>query len=84
MNSNIIRDQWGRNAQSHNVKKMLGLEPKAKLPKEGMPAREIQGITVYVRPLDAKTSARRLHRVRAICPHCNKDLSVGRLHQHTC
>lgn len=84
MKKHVIRDSWGRNAQSSELKTMLGLDPKAKLPADGMPAQEIQGYTVYIRPLDAKSSARRVHRVRAICPRCKKDLSAGRLHQHTC
>lgn len=73
-----------QNAQSHGVKILLGLDPDAKLPAEGMAPRLIQGVQIYVRPLDPKTSRRRVHRVRAICPDCGADISAGRLHQHVC
>jgi hypothetical protein len=79
------------NAQSHHVRVMLGLSPDAKLPREGMAPRTIQGILVWVDPLPDRTpeEARRhhkrsTHRVRAKCPTCSKTLSVGRLHQHVC
>lgn len=80
----IIKDSRGRNAHSSQIKILLGLDQKAKLPKEGMPVREIQGIKVFVAPLDPARSRRRLHRVRAICPACGMEMSAGRLHQHVC
>lgn len=89
--------QWGYNAHSREVRVMLGLPEDAKLPREGMEPRRIQGITVWVlplmgprvpkrigrwnRPLERKSSR---HRVLAECPDCGKVLSVGRLHQHRC
>lgn len=82
-NQKILRDEHGRHAQTKAIFRLLGLEV-SKLPKEGRPLREIQGILVYVRPyLDrgdfSKSSE---HRVRALCPHCSKDVSAGRLFQH--
>lgn len=78
----------GRNAQSHHIRQMLGLADNAKLPIEGMPKRSIQGITVWVEPLESRPSGMRYrrsdHRVLAQCPGCNKILSAGRLHQHVC
>lgn len=79
---------WSQyNATSPEMREMLGLAPNAKLPVEGMPPRNIQGWTVYVRPLPPRGDSRRrrcAHRVRAICPKCRKDISAGRTHQHKC
>lgn len=79
-------------AHSGDVMEMLGLKRGGHLPDEGMPARVIQGIKVWVEPTpgpkyDAcwgrprKSSA---HRVMCECPDCGKHMSVGRLHQHVC
>lgn len=84
----------GWNAFAGEVCEMLGLAPKAKLPPEGMSAREIQGITVYVRPLPPLVRdetrprwwgvQRRFSlRVRAICPECGRDVAASRLPQHS-
>lgn len=70
-----------RNAQSDGVRQLLGLAPKAKLPKEGMGTRVIQGIEVWIIPASV---GRKSHRVLAKCPDCGKVLSAGRLHQHIC
>lgn len=79
----LVNDR-GWTAHSHQVKEMLGLDSKKKLPAEGMAVKVIQGIKVYINPLDPKRSARRAHRVIAICPECEKHMSAGRLHQHVC
>lgn len=76
------RDDW--NAQSGDMHELLGLGRTADLPAEGMPEREIQGVRVYVKPLDPATSHHRPHRVYVICPMCEKHMSAGRLHQHVC
>lgn len=79
--------QHNWHVQSSGMKILLGLDPKAKLPVEGMPAREIQGITVWVEPLKgaAPTHGKRhAHRVMARCPVCSHEMSAGRLHQHVC
>jgi hypothetical protein len=84
----FLRDpRWpdlNRHASSSGIKILLGLDPKAKLPRDGMPAREVQGIIIGVLPLDPRTSRRRVHRVYAVCPDCSKQMSAGRLHQHIC
>lgn len=69
-------------AHSSTVNELLGLGPKGKIPVSGMPEREIQGITVWVRPLPPGTKQFRL-RVMCICPACQKVMPVGRLHQHS-
>jgi hypothetical protein len=77
-----------QNAQSHHVKRMLGVGEKWNLPKEGMPPRLIQGIKVWVTPLPEMPAGRRTkrsaHRVLAECPDCKRTVSVGRLRQHVC
>lgn len=73
-------------APSHKVNEMLGVT--GKLPREGMPPREICGIVVWVEPLPDRppnvTWKRSTHRVRCECPGCGVKLSVGRLRQHVC
>lgn len=75
--------RYGR-AQAGDMLILLGVK---KLPKEGMPEREIQGVRVYVKPStfnDRGTRRRGLkHRVFAICD-CGQHVPVGRLRQHVC
>lgn len=76
----------GQPANSNEIRQMLGLPEKAKLPPNGIAPQSIQGVTVYVEPLRVKRNrTRRMkHRVLAICPHCSRIMSVGRLSQHKC
>ena len=75
----------GHNAWSYQVKALLGLGPKQKLPAGGLPPRRIAGIVVWVAPLGPAAPRRRsMHRVMAQCPGCQKVLSAGRLGQHRC
>lgn len=84
--------RFDRNAHSADIREMLGLKRTAKLPKEGMEPRVIQGITVWVTPAPEpvyverwgkrKLLHRASHRVMARCPVCGEEMSVGRLHQH--
>jgi hypothetical protein len=68
-------------AHSDEIHRLLGVK---RLPDEGMPERLIQGIRVYVKPIErVKGRKSSKHRVMAIC-RCNQHLSVGRLHQHKC
>lgn len=73
-------------AHSSEVRELLGLGPKAKLPLDGMPARYIDGVKVWVNPHMPHASGRKssVHRVRCMCPDCGQELSLGRLHQHVC
>lgn len=80
-NASMLRGEFG-NAQHTDIRRMFGLPEKAKLPTKGMSAIEAQGWTLYIRPLERK--GRKLHRARAICPTCKKDISAGRTHQHAC
>jgi hypothetical protein len=82
-------------AHANGMKTLLGLPYKAKLPKEGMEPRVIQGVKVWVTPFVPKMGIDRwsgkivkikssTHRVMAECPDCGMHLSAGRLHQHVC
>lgn len=82
-------------ATAGEVWEMLGLAPKQKLPREGMPGRYVQEIWVWVEPLAREACGsvgltrlrvhrRAFHRVRCACPRCGQHMSVGRLHQHVC
>lgn len=93
--SRIIIGRYGRNAHHNDIRSMLGLPEGAKLPREGMPPRTIQGITVWVAPLVGPAVPRRTRYQRPLAPKssthralaqcaCGKVLSVGRLHQHVC
>lgn len=79
----LVTDR-GWTAHSHHVKAMLGLDVDAHLPAAGLAPQILQGIKVWVAPLDPARSHRRVHRVRAECPDCQKEMSAGRLHQHVC
>ncbi len=75
-------------ADNEDIKELLGLRPRQKLPKEGIAPRKISGITVWVNPLPerlpGKWRKRSTHRVMAKCPACQREMSVGRLAQHKC
>lgn len=87
MNTVLKDPRWpdrNRNVHSGGMNLLLGLPLKAKLPAEGMPEREVQGVVLWVAPLVADRKTVRGHRVRARCPHCAKEMSAGRLFQHVC
>lgn len=81
-----IIGKYGRHADSADLREMLELGSKGRLPVEGMPARFIQGVAVWVRPLGPNLTKRKrsTHRVMACCPRCHVTVSAGRLHQHKC
>ena len=72
----------------------LGLRPGGHLPPEGMPARIVNGVKVWVEPEPMTRTFNRAagikvrksskHRVMAECPSCKRHMSAGRLHQHVC
>jgi hypothetical protein len=78
---------YGRSWAMHSdeMLKTLGVEG-SKLPLEGLPQREIQGIQVWVVPHVPHPNGRKSskHRVLCACPNCGRVLSAGRLHQHKC
>ena len=78
---------------SAGMRELLGMGRTEKLPEVGLPPRQVQGITVWVAPFVPKTGVNRWsgktvrvksskHRVRALCPVCQKEFSAGRLFQH--
>lgn len=76
-----IQGRYGY-ATSSDMHRELGV---TKLPDEGMPVREVQGVQVYVKPrtIGSLKPHRCAHRVFAICT-CGRHVPVGRLHQHIC
>lgn len=81
----IIRNSYGWPVTSYNMREILGLGAMGKLPVEGMDARIVQGVKVWVTPLVGVARRKRsTHRVLCECPECGMHLSVGRLHQHRC
>ena len=75
--------QWSMH--SGEMLQALGLKPGGHLPADGLPPRELQGVTVYVAPAAPAASGRKSsrHRVMAVCS-CGRHVSAGRLHQHRC
>lgn len=72
---------------SNGMKILFGLNPKQKWPAEGLPARTINGIKIWVNPLQGEKpnhGKRHTHRVRAKCPYCGQEMSAGRINQHRC
>lgn len=66
-----------------DIRLRLGIFPNQKLPPGGTFAAIVDGWIVYVRPIGKKTRWRRMeHRVRAICPQCDLNISAGRIAQH--
>ena len=81
----MIRNKDGRwNAQTSDMKFFMGLDPKDKWPKDGLPPRIVQGWKVWVAPLSKFRIDNGFHRVRAQCPNCSQVMSAGRTHQHKC
>lgn len=83
-----ILNQYGWTAHHRDMAKLLGLDPKAHLPKDGLPPVVIQGWTVHVLSeyeasvLRGLTKKVFVHRVIARCPKCGWQGSAGRTHQH--
>lgn len=74
-----LKNARGWNMHHHELRPLLGLRPGFHLPASGLPAQDIDGTTVYVKP--ANVGGSRKHRVMAIC-HCGKHVAAGRLGQH--
>ena len=55
--------------------------PKARLPEEGYPEREVDGVTYYIAKKTEPAGSRQ-QRLMAICPKCNVHIPSGRLEQH--
>jgi hypothetical protein len=83
-NAHSIVNERGWNVHEWQLKEMLGLSRKAKLPAAGLPEQVVQGVTVWAKPLDPNRRQRAPHRMMARCPQCGKEMSAGRLFQHVC
>ena len=80
-------------AQEWELRPMFGVTGH-RWPKQGCPARCIQGIWVHVLPVDHESLRHPLkpgrakrghgHRCIAACPECGATVSAGRLAQHDC
>jgi hypothetical protein len=83
-NTHFIHDprRHGWSADHRQVRILMGLPP-GKLSKEGKSPAIIQGIRVFLLP-SMPGFRRAQHRMHAICPECERDLSVARLRQHVC
>lgn len=83
----MITGRYGKRTDSKDMMGFLGLRPGSHLPAEGMPERLIQGVRVFVKPVDnpralgyRKSSK---HRVMVVCG-CDRNVPFGRLRQHKC
>jgi hypothetical protein len=59
----------------------LGLDPKKHLPVEGVPAKLIGNVPVWVEP-KVQGMSQDGKRVWCMCPYCEKSLTAGKLQQH--
>lgn len=75
-----IKNAYGRSAQDHDIKPLFGLDRKAKWPAKGIEMRVIQGVNVWVEPIQPGK-----FRLRAMCqcPECGFVTAIGRLAQHS-
>jgi hypothetical protein len=72
---NLHRMRW------YDLYAALGLNPKKHLPAEGLGARFVGNVRVWVDPkIPGKNQDAK--RVWCECPACNKVLTAGKLHQH--
>lgn len=77
-----IPGRYGRANSTDHAGLYLGVKT---LPKTAMAERQINGVTVYVRPYVKAAHGRKTctHRIMAICA-CGRHVPTGRLHQHVC
>ena len=82
-----ILNKYGYYADARAMREYLGVR---ELPIDGMPPREIQGVTVYVKPQGPKPSPingrgrkRMAHRIMIVCT-CGVHVPSGRMRQHKC
>lgn len=89
-----LLNERGWNMHWSELRVHLGMKLGAKLPKHGIPPRQLMGWTVWVEPQHPpvevirngmrKKLDTRHHRVKAQCPECGAIISAGRTHQHKC
>ena len=83
----LIPGRYTSNAQSEDVKRLFGLEPKQKWPRFGLKIIVVDGWKLWVDPIGFKYQIRKhssfkQHRAMAQCPACGKNISIGRISQH--
>lgn len=82
--------RYGRYADSTDLFALMGMPRVDHWPATGLPARDVQGVRVWVNPKpvkvgrDGRPRKSSAHRVRCACPGCGRELSAGRLSQHLC
>lgn len=59
----------------------LGLNPNRHLPKEGLGPRHVGNVLIWVDP-KVEGKSQDAKRVWCRCPHCDRVLTAGKLHQH--
>lgn len=74
----VLNGRYGH-ATAGDVAIWFGLKGVSQFPPEGLPAKEIQGHTVWVEP---KNEHRMTIRTKTKCLTCGKEVQVGRLAQH--
>lgn len=79
-----LLNERGFQMWSRQLLERLGFKPTHPIPPDFSCEKVIDGVTVIVRARDPNISPRkRPHRVYAVCPDCGKQVSAGRLHQHS-
>jgi hypothetical protein len=86
VHNNLRRDNPWREGSTTNMHwydlyEALGLNPKKHLPAEGLSARQVGNVTVWVDPKIPGTN-QDAKRVWCFCPVCQKKFTAGKLFQH--
>jgi len=83
---NTLRGRYSSNAQSDDIKRLFGLEPKQKWDARGHAGIVVGRWFLWVNPLvGISTRYRRsTHRAMARCLECTRTVSAGRIQQHKC
>lgn len=85
----MLKNQWGRYMQSHELLPVLGFKPGGHLPKEGFKPVEVEGVLFYCEPAGeprVNSWGRKIgaskHRIHYFCKACRKWVPFGRAYQH--
>jgi hypothetical protein len=85
----MLKNQYGRYMQSHELLPLLGFIPGHHLPPEGMAPISVQGVMFMCTPADGlydtfqgKKVKSSKHRIHYLCEACDKWIPFGRAGQH--